>query len=280
MAGETPEAQSPMISKVIAGGDVAELFCPEGTTPGLNAGELLPNAEKPDFYVIAIKDHGFTVGPMKVGTFEVVYRCSDNQEYRTSIEVPAQEADKLPPHEGPLALIAFSLWWLWVAIALLILAALASVIVYRVRKVRAHAALKRQEAQAKASRKDPQQLLRDMIAAADSLRAEELYQKGYRSVRGYLEKELKLKTQAETTPQFLGSLKIIAPKHKIPSELVTQIERCLMVSDQNRFGAGTSDSEDARRHYATELKSILTHLLRLSAQWQEPVVNAPKGRSR
>ncbi len=286
---ETEVQQTPMISKVIAGGDTATIYCPEGSTPSLKAGDLLPNAEDAQFFITAVADNGFTVGPLKAGTFELAYRCSNNEEYKTSIEIPYQEPDKLPPKEGPLDLVAFNLWWLWAVLIAAIIAAFVAALVYQRKKHRAKQQQKQKEAKVGATQRDPQQLLRDMIAKLElvekspmttELKSDELYQKGYRSVRGFLEKELKLKTQAETTPQFIGSLKIIGAKLKIPTELLNQIERSLVLSDQNRFGAASSDSPEFRKQYASDLKLILQSLLKLSVQWQVQPSASTKGTKR
>jgi hypothetical protein len=275
---------STSIAKVVAGGDTLSLSCPSGSAPQVRVGDLLPSADDAQFFVAKVSGESFVLGPLQVGTFELSVNCSDNSEIKNTIEVHAQDPQQLPPFEGPLGLIAFNLWWFWALIAALILISAASVFWVRHRKNRARAEIKRKAELAKPRARDSGQLLRDMIATleqlekspgASNLKADEIYQKGYRSIRGFLEKELKLKTQAETTPQFLGSLKIIAAKHKIPSELVVQIERSLVFSDQNRFGAAASDSAEARKQYAKEVKGILQSLLKQSASWATAQATKP-----
>lgn len=265
------------ISKVVAPGDVSVFSCPSGSTPELKAGDLLPNAENAQFFVSSVNGADFVIGPMKAGSADLTYKCSDGSEQTTLIEVPAQEPDKLPPAEGPLGMIAFDLSWLWIVIGSVLVATLVAIFIYGRKKKKLKQSLLLKSQNAQATKRDPQQLLRDMIALLDGIeknsssadiKADDLYQRGYRSIRGFLEKSLKLKTQAETTPQFLGSIRIAASKHKIPSDLIAKIERSMVSSDQNRFGAALHDSPESRRGYATELKSILNALLQLDAQWK------------
>lgn len=265
------------INKVVSPGDVVVISCPDGLQPLLKAGDMLPSAEAATFYVITVDGSGFTLGPLKSGVTELKYRCSDENEYQTSLEVPTQDPQKLPPGEGPLLPIAFDLFWIWLVMAAVILLSLLGLASYQLRKKRLQKAQAQKALAAQATKKSSNQLLRDTIAwleqiekapTSPDLKVGELYQRGYRSIRGYLESELKLKTQPETTTQFLGSLRIIAPQKSLPAELLARIERSLVFSDQNRFGAALSDAPETRLAYASELKGILTALVQASVKWR------------
>lgn len=274
----TQAPQSTEMTKIIAPGDMIVLSCPEGTLPGFHTGDAIPNATDPNFFVIATSGSDFTLGPAKTGTFELTYQCND-QNYQASIEVPQQDPSRMPPHEGPLGLISYSLSWLWIAILAVAILAAIWAFWWRIKKKRQLLAAKK-ILSTPTTKKSTQQLLQESILMLESverspnnieLRSDELYQKGYRSLRGFLESELKLRTQAETTTQFLGSLKIIASGKQISSELLIKIERSMNFSDQNRFGAALSDSPEARKNYATELRGILQSLQKISSQWSAEV---------
>lgn len=265
-------------AKVVSPGDTLTLNCPEGLAPKFKTGDLLPNGEAPAFFVSQVSGSEFIVGPLKPGTFNLEYECGEQgQKLTSSIEVVAISKEEMPNQSPPLLPVGFSFLWLW--LSLLILLVLVGGALFWINKKKSATKKQAQELLKlqKSQKKDPTQLLKELLSWLEQvqkkpsnpdLKPQDLYQKGYRGIRGFLESELKLKTQAETTPQFIGSLRVISNSKNISSNLMHKIESLLILSEHNRFGAGFSDSTETRTHYASELHQVLSELQKLSQEWR------------
>jgi len=238
-------------SKVIAPGDTLDFECPNGKKTDFLGGETIPSKEDPGIFISKVSGTKFTVAPLKEGVQEFSYSC-DGEEFKAALEVPNSDSNNLPERNGPLDLVNSGVTFTTL-IALLIIALiliLFGVFIKTRNKKRAQTKLSK----TLEIKKTPKQLLalftkQVELYAKDKNRGieKDIYQKGYRSVRSYLEHSLRLKTQMETTSQFLGSLKVLGPAKGLSSKTIADVERVLLTADNNRFSTtNINNSEDAK----------------------------------
>ena len=270
------------VLEVVPGQSVT-VDCPANSVPGVKAGQSLPSAEKPLFFVVSVDGNKVVLGPLKQGENPVEVDCGGGTSLALKVHVAEMKKEDLP-EKAPLLNpeVLHYPFWLVVSVVGAFLLIVGSGAGFWFWKRRKHLQSK------KASplpQRNPEEKLQDLVKRAqkenwvstsDPALIRRLYVEGYEVLRGFLEYRIEFKVPEATTKEFVGELKTAIaryhaaplpvtkpgappprPRPKIGPAFAGQVEALMFQADQVRF-ASEEPPPDSRQGFIKGLEKVLT----------------------
>ncbi|NCN42463.1 hypothetical protein GW916_14595 [bacterium] len=237
------------------------ITCPEGKTPLVKTGDLLPNAKEPNIFVIQVDGQSILLGPIKVGVHELPALCQGLDQTWT-VEIIPPNPEKLKKEFSPSA--PFELGypsWIWVALALGILAIIGIIAgVFQIRKNKDRIKAFGRNVRI---RKNPIQRMEAFLVQAERDKVDEgndsktagfLYGDGIKHLRPLIQKLYQFKAPGATRKEFIALLKqnVARQPSLMNPQQIAQLESLFMQSSQVDY----SDAKPAPHLRAAFLRQL------------------------
>ncbi len=247
-------------------GEVMSVRCPDGSTPQLRVGDTLSVDSKATMVVVRIEDRDVVLGALRAGQFTVPVACSNNQNVNAEYSLKALKKEEMPEKAQPLIPFdaVYPLWFWFMLIFILLSILTGGYFIYRrVRRKLTPPKAPKVAAQATPAQK-LEAFLREAqkakwVSASEDSAVSLLYGQGYEGLRKFVEAHLKLKTMIETTREFLGSLRAVAPQLGVSSQIFEKIEYCLTQADAVRFAKEIPPTE-SRKQFLKYIEEVYENL--------------------
>ncbi len=249
---------------LIPPGKTQTITCPDGNAPLVKQGDLLPNHETPNIYVVDVKGQNIILGPTKAGLYDLPALCQELEQTWT-VEVVAPNPQQVSKKMFPISPYAIAYpGWLWIALAIALLSiALLALLIAQIKKNKDKL---KNLGQRVRIRKTPTQKMdsfltqatRDKVETAqDNKTAEFLYGDGTKHLRAVIQQAVKFKAPGATRREFVVVLKqnLGNTPNLITTQQMSQLESLFMQSSQVDY-SGDSPSPQHRAAFLRQLKEF------------------------
>jgi len=228
--------------------------CPAGANVGLRPGDLFP-PEKPVVVVVSVQGTSVVFGALQGGEVKFEFPCAPEMNVPVEFMQIAPPKDDLPKHSGPLGpeKLSFPLFF-WILLVFLLLSLIMTWVFFHFRAKQR----KKMTTLAKKKILTPAEryalYLNDVkkegwLKLKDPESARLLFARGYEALRGFLESIYKLKSESQTTREFLQGFRASGKVAGLNDTQIELIAMLLETADKVRFAGENPPSKDREEFY-------------------------------
>jgi len=222
-------------------GEIVTVSCPEGSLPQVVVSDKVPS-DKPVAVVLRVQGKDIALGPLQGGQMTFAVPCTNGQTATAEYSLTPLKKEEMPEKSPPLVPFdaAYPLWF-WIVLGLVFFTTV-GLILFSIQRLQKK--LTPPKPVKVAPPATPAQKFEGFFrearkakwaSAQDEASVSLLYGQGYDRMRKFIEAHYRMKTVIETTREFLGTLRALAPQEGLSSQIFDKIEFCLIQADSVRF---------------------------------------------